>query len=227
MEERACEILNALVREFIQTGEPVSSGWLFDHYDFGIRPAMIRSEMNELEERGFLEQPHHSAGRIPRDRALEFFVSSALRETQNSPDLELLSLLHERAWNEVVGKLSDELGVLGALSSFQDVEVYKEGLENLIDNLDWNSREEIRSVIHDFEEFDVRVDQLKNQIANKEDDQLKVYIGRKSPVTRSNQLSVIMKNCSIDGEEVLLFAIGPKRMNYEKAVKLLKNIQEN
>ena len=70
MTDRTAQILEAAIQEFINTGEPVSSGLLYDRYDFGIKPAMIRLELDELEDGGYLEQPHHSAGRVPTDSRL-------------------------------------------------------------------------------------------------------------------------------------------------------------
>ena len=78
MNERTAQILEAAIQGFINTGEPVSSGWLFDHYDFGIKPAMIRLELDKLEDDGYLEQPHHSAGRVPTDVGYEFFAKQLL-----------------------------------------------------------------------------------------------------------------------------------------------------
>ena len=73
--ERGQQILEAVIQGFIDTKEPVSSGWLYDQYDFGIKPAMIRLELDTLEDEGYLEQPYHSAGRIPTDAGYELFVS--------------------------------------------------------------------------------------------------------------------------------------------------------
>src|SRR5271155_5233346 len=77
MNDRASQILEAAIQEFIDTGEPVSSGWLYNKYDFGIKPAMIRLELDALEDSGYLEQPYHSAGRVPTDEGYEFYVERA------------------------------------------------------------------------------------------------------------------------------------------------------
>ena len=78
MNDRASQILEAVIQEFIDTGEPVSSGSLYNKYDFGIKPAMIRLELDALEDGGYLEQPYHSAGRIPTDTGYEFYAKRAL-----------------------------------------------------------------------------------------------------------------------------------------------------
>ena len=224
MEERTESILEAVVREFIETGEPVSSGSLFDRYDFGIRPAMIRAELNDLTERGYLEQPHHSGGRVPKSRAFEFFASHVLaRATENEEGpAPFAKLCARHMWEELAEELSDELGMLGAVGAFPPGVIYKEGLHELINRLDWESRSEVQSVIRDFEEFDERVGRALTMFGNEPD--LKVFIGKKSPVTKSENLSVMVQSHEADGERVFFFAIGPRRMDYEKAARVLKGL---
>lgn len=221
MNERAAQILHALVREFIASGEPVSSGWLYAHHDFGIRPAMIRAELNDLAEQGLLEQPHHSAGRVPRDKAYELYALHALRTAREAIDRELRRLLARHSWEEMVTRLSDELGLMGAVAT-PEHEVYKEGLGDLIAHLDWTSRDDMKMVIRDFEEFDERVEHARGI----DHDGIQVFIGKKSPVTRSNQLAVMMRTYQTDGEPICVFAVGPKRMDYEKAARILKGLEE-
>lgn len=227
---RTSDILEAVVREFIETGEPVSSGWLFDHYDFGIRPAMIRSELNDLTERGFLDQAHHSGGRVPRNRAYEFFAEQALssvsRDAQeNAPSkAPFAHLLKRGQWSELASELSDELGMLGVVGTFPPGLVYKEGLEELIDHLDWDSRSEVKSVIRDFEDFEDRIASAMHFF--EDDSDLKVFVGKKSPVTKSEQLSVMVRGCESDGARVFFFAIGPKRMDYQRVAQVLRGLGE-
>lgn len=71
-------LLLATVQEFIATAEPVGSQQVAAHYPLGVRSAMVRSIMAELEEAGFLTQPHVSAGRIPTDKAFRYYVDHQL-----------------------------------------------------------------------------------------------------------------------------------------------------
>lgn len=79
MDERKWQILEAIIREYILTAEPVGSRTLTRRYDLGISAATIRNEMADLEDLGFLEQPHTSSGRIPSDRGYRTFVDSILQ----------------------------------------------------------------------------------------------------------------------------------------------------
>src|SRR5579863_2351802 len=71
---RQHSLLLAAVQEFISTAEPVGSQQLAQHHSLGVRSAMVRNLMAELEDAGFLLQPHTSAGRIPTDKAFRYFV---------------------------------------------------------------------------------------------------------------------------------------------------------
>jgi heat-inducible transcriptional repressor len=72
--ERTERILFSIVKSFIEGGEPVGSRFITKKYSFNISPATIRNIMADLEEMGFLAQPHTSAGRVPTDRGYRFYV---------------------------------------------------------------------------------------------------------------------------------------------------------
>jgi heat-inducible transcriptional repressor len=72
--ERNRQILSAIVREYIETGEPVSSRSISRRHVESLSPATIRNVMSDLEEQGFLYQPHTSAGRVPTAAAYRFFA---------------------------------------------------------------------------------------------------------------------------------------------------------
>src|SRR6187401_2381282 len=75
---RAAQILTALVAEYIDTGEPVGSSRLLHVTGLGVSSATVRNTLVELEELGYLQQPHTSAGRIPTDRGYRFYVDQLL-----------------------------------------------------------------------------------------------------------------------------------------------------
>lgn len=74
--ERHREVLRAIIRDYIGTAEPVGSRAISRRYGFNLSPASIRNIMADLEELGFLAQPHISAGRIPTDKAYRYLVDS-------------------------------------------------------------------------------------------------------------------------------------------------------
>ena len=72
--DRRLSILNAIIREFIETAEPVGSQTIMMSYHFSVSPATIRNEMADLENEGLICQPHTSAGRIPTDTGYRLYV---------------------------------------------------------------------------------------------------------------------------------------------------------
>jgi transcriptional regulator of heat shock response len=223
MDKRKSDILEAVVEEFINFGEPISSSTLYEYYDFGIKPAMIRFELESLSEDGFLEQPHISSGRVPTDLGYEFFASRILeREKKNNlKDARIKNLFLKQEWNNFVYEFSSKLNILSILADFDNEKVYKIGLENLIENLDWNDKKELNQVIRDFEEIDNELFLKKGKTENTPS----VFVGDKSPVTKSKNISVICGRYNVDGSDVEVFCIGPKRMDYRKVIKTLKGLE--
>jgi heat-inducible transcriptional repressor len=77
--DRDKQILTSVINEYILTAEPVGSRNISRRYDINLSSATIRNVMSDLDEMGFLHQPHTSAGRIPTEKALRFYVDSILK----------------------------------------------------------------------------------------------------------------------------------------------------
>src|SRR2546425_7583918 len=76
MDARHREVLIAIIREYIDSAEPVGSRALSKRQIRDLSPATLRNVMSDLEEMGYLSQPHTSAGRVPTDKAYRFYVDS-------------------------------------------------------------------------------------------------------------------------------------------------------
>ena len=79
LNERKLKILQAIVSDFITTSEPVGSRTLSKRPDIDLSPATIRNEMSDLEEMGFIIQPHTSAGRVPTYSGFRLYVDSLMQ----------------------------------------------------------------------------------------------------------------------------------------------------
>lgn len=84
LNERKLRILQAIIGDFIRTGEPVGSRTLSKKYELGVSPATIRNEMSDLEDMGFLTHPHTSAGRVPSDKAYRLYVNDFMTKKELS-----------------------------------------------------------------------------------------------------------------------------------------------
>lgn len=78
--ERQEAVLRMVVRDYIQSGQPVGSKTLVDNYELGVSPATVRNELAVLGELGYLAQLHTSAGRIPTEQGYRYFVQKLLGE---------------------------------------------------------------------------------------------------------------------------------------------------
>jgi heat-inducible transcriptional repressor len=93
LDQRSRELLALVIKTHIATGEPVGSRALSKLTREGLSPATVRNAVADLEEAGYLEQPHTSAGRVPSDKGYRFFVDQMLEETQLS-DTDEATLHH-------------------------------------------------------------------------------------------------------------------------------------
>ncbi len=95
LDERKFKILKAIVRNYLETGEPVGSRTISKYTDLNLSSATIRNEMADLEELGYIIQPHTSAGRIPSDAGYRLYVDRMLAEKEKEVD-EMKELLLQK-----------------------------------------------------------------------------------------------------------------------------------
>ena len=96
LNERKQKILEAIIRNYMETGEPVGSRTVSKYTDLNLSSATIRNEMSDLEEMGYILQPHTSAGRIPSDKAYRLYVDTMLTSKDQEVE-EMKELLVEKA----------------------------------------------------------------------------------------------------------------------------------
>lgn len=116
LDQRKRQILYAIIHDYIQTAEPVGSRAIARRHGLGVSPATIRNEMSDLEELGFLEQPHTSAGRIPSERAYRLYVDSLPRNSSlTAQEVELVKRMlasRMRSSEQIVQQLAKLLSAL-------------------------------------------------------------------------------------------------------------------
>lgn len=95
LDERKKKILQAVIRNYLETGEPVGSRTISKYTDLNLSSATIRNEMADLEEMGYILQPHTSAGRIPSDKGYRFYVDTMMQEKEREV-IEMKDMLVER-----------------------------------------------------------------------------------------------------------------------------------
>ena len=96
MDTRKINILNAIIEAYIDMPTPVGSRTLSKDYDLGVSSATIRNEMADLEDLGFLNKPHQSAGRIPSDKAYRFYVDEFFKSLNEFHDIDASEKIKDR-----------------------------------------------------------------------------------------------------------------------------------
>ena len=87
LDDRKMKVLYAIINSHIMSAEPIGSRTISKDYDLGVSSATIRNEMSDLEDQGYLNKPHSSAGRIPSDKAYRLYVDEILRVKKPTIDL--------------------------------------------------------------------------------------------------------------------------------------------
>jgi heat-inducible transcriptional repressor len=117
LDRRKTSILGTVVYEYIATGEPVGSTTLTQKYNLGISPATVRAELASLDEEGYLDQPHTSAGRVPSDRGYRYYVDHLmLPETLTQEERERIRAEVRRASHQLDAVVDHASHVLSNLT---------------------------------------------------------------------------------------------------------------
>jgi heat-inducible transcriptional repressor len=103
IDDRKIKILQAIINDYIRTGDPVGSRTIAKNYNLGIGSATIRNEMADLEDMGYLEQPHASAGRIPSSKGYRLYVDKLMDNQRLTveEDLKIKQYIIDSAMLEV------------------------------------------------------------------------------------------------------------------------------
>lgn len=226
--DRQGEILNRIVQEYIELAQPISSRWLEKKYDFDICPATIRIEMQKLTDKGFLYQPHTSAGRIPTDRGYRFFVDNLL-ESEISERFEEIFKIEEIfkeleadifKWATRLTKfLAEESSNFAILKLLERDFVWKEGWEKVLENPEFEERYLISDFTKLLANFEENIGDLKINSG------IKIYIGRENPFPKAENFSIISSKCYLpDKEGGIISLLGPKRMAYDRNIGLINSL---
>ena len=103
LDERKTKILKAIIKTYLETGEPVGSRTISKYTDLNLSSATIRNEMSDLEELGYIVQPHTSAGRIPSDQGYRFYVDHLIEEKEKEvSEMKEFVIEHTERMEEVL-----------------------------------------------------------------------------------------------------------------------------
>jgi heat-inducible transcriptional repressor len=124
LSDRKAAILRAVVEGFVATARPVGSGMVTAATPMKVSSATVRKEMVDLEEAGYLSQPHTSAGRMPTDKGYRYFVDTLMEPASLNPATRLtIRQFFEQAHGELEGMLRDTSHLLSNVTDYAAVVV--------------------------------------------------------------------------------------------------------
>ena len=121
LDDRKIKVLYAIINSYIMSAEPIGSRTITKQYDLGVSSATIRNEMSDLEDLGYLNKPHSSAGRVPSDKAYRLYVNELLKLKKPKMDFnkknEIKRILTSES-REIEQLLQNSAKVLSAITSY-------------------------------------------------------------------------------------------------------------
>jgi transcriptional regulator of heat shock response len=219
MNERQSQLLVAIIDQFIQTAVPVGSKRLLESGTFSLSSATIRNEMFHLEDEGFLEQPHVSAGRIPTAKGYQAYVHTLMNPSRKEASVRkrfdvlkeeyLRRKDQERAY-EAVALLSRMVPNVAFASVPHKDRIYYMGLANILRQPEFLTDPRMASgVVEVLEEhLHALLDSLEV------DEQIRYYIGDEHALPQVQSCGIIVTSYELRGERGAIGILGPMRMDY-------------
>ena len=162
LSERQIQLLDAIIREYIQTAEPVGSTLIVEKYNMKCSPATVRNEMAKLLDQGFLQMLHTSSGRVPTTEAYKLYLEELMEEDE----LDVLQevALKQRLWanryefekmlRQAVLALSEITHEL-AFATTDDVYVLNAGTVNILDYKEFWDIDVAKATLHLLDRYDL------------------------------------------------------------------------
>lgn len=219
--ERQKKILNAIIEQYAEVAVPVGSSLLAKV--FNVSSATIRAEMSELERKGYIMQPHTSAGRVPTDKGYRFYVNE-IADTKNLPK-------EDRAERALTARVTSaglpEQTIRNAVDTLVELthnlglatigpQLYMSGLSNLFGQPEFVHPAQVREIAR-------LLDNLEPWLYEAAPNEpLSVYIGQENPIGRSAGASLIISRFrSPFSDRSYIGVLGPTRQNYADVMKLV------
>lgn len=222
LSERKQAILAAILKEHIQTAKAVGSSMITGQYGIDLSPASIRNEMVELEELGYLAQPHTSAGRVPTIKAYQYYLDHLIADANVSKrEKDALTKAFEASRSteerlKALAKAMAELCSTTVIVGFAPTNVYYTGLSNLFQQPEFSELARILTV----SEVVDHLDEVMAEIYHHVQGEPKILLGRDNPF--GEQTGVLLAKCGPDRTGQLIGILGPLRMPYQQHLAILR-----
>ena len=223
LSDRQIQLLNAIIKEYIETSEPVGSQVLVKKYKLKYSPATVRNEMAHLLEEGFLDMLHTSSGRVPTSMAYRLFLNE-LMEEEEMPVLQEVAMKQrlwpsrfefERMLRQAVIALSENTKELAIATTF-DGHVVHAGAVNVLDNKEFWDIEVARATLHLLDRYEL-LEQVFEQAAEGND--IRCVIGDEIGHEKLESCGIVFSEYSIGpNRKGYIAVLGPARMRYHQVL---------
>lgn len=226
MKERQGKILKYIIKEYIKTAQPVSSKTLSGKTGISLSSATLRIDMMDLIEQGYLSQPHISAGRVPTEKAYQWFIQKFC-ESDLSPKVEkqFEEISLKKREEETIKELSKLIALISkniSILLFRK-EIFWQGLSYFLSQPEFYEPDEILEMAEIFEEVLSHFAETEFMAEELQQDEVKVFIGKENPFGRNKNLSLILGGA---GKQGLIGILGPERMDYTRNIALIRRAKE-
>lgn len=225
--ERQRKVLEAIIQEYIERGEPVGSAILDKKYNLGVSPATIRNEMIKLKKEGYLIQPHTSAGRMPTPMAFRFYIKELMKEKELSIGEEVA--VKERIWDyrfepekflrEITKALAEKTKAL-AIATTREGNLYHSGYANILDIPEFYDIDVTKTVLSLLEDIG-QIQKLFTKSFGEEP--IHVLIGDEFDMELLEPCGMVFANFEAGAKfRGSLGVIGPSRLDYSFIIPLVR-----
>ena len=227
---RQNQLLKTIVHQYIETAQPISSEWLAENFRLDkkrISSATIRNEMAVLLERGFLFQPHTSAGRVPTEKAYHYFIKNLLNTGDHKQNkIKQIEKFKNRTGDGLAKELGQTMAELTGglvIMAFDKNNFYYTGFSRLFSQPEFSQPGEEMSGLGQVVD---RLDNIVGQIFDQVVDEPQVLLGRENPF--GDFCSTILTRLELPSQKegVVFGLLGPLRMDYERNIGLINYVKK-
>lgn len=223
--QRQIEILKQIVKEYIDSANPVGSETLEKKYDVGVSPATIRNEMAAMVKKGYLAKPHTSAGRVPTAKALKLYVNELMKEKELSVAEEVEA--KEKIWDmreketdfmwSATQRLADKTGTL-AVGRNDDGAFFCSGYSHILEMPEFYDIDVTRNLLNLLDNQS-NFDSVFGMITEK----FAVILGDDMELEIFKPYSFVFSKFHTRGNhDGMIGVVGPARLRYENIVPLVR-----
>lgn len=231
--DRRHAILQAIIKEFIETAEPVGSQTIVVGYRFEVSPATIRNDMAYLEDEGLIFQPHTSAGRIPTDTGYRMYVDEladyeiagkhALRSLKKILDQRAIAKTREKLY-DAVAILAQATGEVSFATLPDNKRTFYLGFSNVLRQPEFfRNPMQASQVMEVLEDNDHFVETLSRFALTEKP---KIFIGKENILPQIKSCALIVCKYQLGDFEGFMGILGPTRMRYPYNHALLAKVRE-